>query len=390
MASQCDHDDATKSYGSDRAQLVYGKRPDGTFAHIAEVQRGLACGCVCPACGGQLVARLKADRQVPHFAHHGGEACGGGPETVLHLLAKEAFRSNPTMALPERLGLDSRRVVSKPSLEVKTEFLRLEYNDPKTIIPDLYVRALGYDLFIEVAVTHFADDAKIQRLREHKIPAVEIDLSKLPRDALRNAITEAVLKTARRRWLFHPGIDAARAKQDADEIGWQQERDRRHAAAAARHQSRVEETAAAYRQALAKLAGRDIALPRQAELQAVGLAEYVGRDVAGFACFSEPPAVWQSIILAEVFHDRCLGNAACKSVPIANHLEKRRLIQKPFLRVSSEVADEINVIEARFASPWKAVDNYLKYLLGEGVLVQQGYEVACHHVRQSMERQDAG
>ncbi|MFC3323593.1 hypothetical protein [Mesorhizobium cantuariense] len=67
-----------------------------------------------------------------------------------------------------------------------------------------------------------------------------------------------------------------------------------------------------------------------------GLAEYVGRDVAGFACFSEPPAVWQAII-----HDRCLGNALCKSVPIANHLEKRRLIQKPFLRVSSDVADEV-------------------------------------------------
>ncbi|ESY79955.1 hypothetical protein X739_29775 [Mesorhizobium sp. LNHC220B00] len=55
------------------------------------------------------------------------------------------------------------------------------------------------------------DSAKIQRLREHKIPAVEIDLSKLPRDSLRDAINEAVLKTATRRWLYHPGIEAARA-----------------------------------------------------------------------------------------------------------------------------------------------------------------------------------
>ncbi len=117
-------------------------------------------------------------------------------------------------------------------------------------------------------------------------------------------------------------------------------------------------------------------IPRQAELQAIGLAEYVGREVEGFACFSERPAVWQAIILAEVFHDRCLGNALCNSVPIADHLEKRRLIQKPFLRVSSDVAGEVTAMEACFASPWKAVDNYLKYLLGEGVLVQQGYEVA--------------
>lgn len=79
------------------------------------------------------------------------------------------------MVLPERLGLNNRRVVTKPTREAQTEFLRLEYTDPKTIIPDLYVRALGFDLFVEVAVTHFADDAKIQRLREHKIPAVETD-----------------------------------------------------------------------------------------------------------------------------------------------------------------------------------------------------------------------
>lgn len=185
-----------------------------------------------------------------------------------------------------------------------------------------------------------------------------------------------MLKTARRHWLFHPGIHAARAQQDADEIAWQKEQNRLLADAVAKHRTRVEETASAYRQALAKPVGRDIAIPRQAELQAIGLLEYIGYEVAGFACFSERPAVWQAIILAETFHDRCLGNALCKSVPIANHLEKRRLIQKPFLRVSSDVAEDVTAIDARFAPAWKAVDNYLKYLLGEGVLVQQGYDVA--------------
>ncbi|WP_366511760.1 competence protein CoiA family protein [Mesorhizobium sp.] len=108
QAAKMDHEQAHKSYGTDRARLVHGKRPDGTLAHIGKVARGLACGCVCPACDGQLVARLKDDQQVPHFAHHGGEACGGGPETVLHLLAKEAFRSDPKLFLPERPGLDNK------------------------------------------------------------------------------------------------------------------------------------------------------------------------------------------------------------------------------------------------------------------------------------------
>lgn len=368
-----EHDNLVRSrYGSDRAQLVYGRRPDGTLAHITEVQRGLACDCVCPACDGQLVARTKDDYQVPHFAHNSGKACGGGPETVLHLLAKEAFRANPNMRLPERPALDKRKqVVTKPGQEVGTEFLRLEYTDPKRIVPDLYVRALGYDLFVEVAVTHFSDDAKIQRLREHRIPAVEVDLSRLPRDSTREEIADAVLRTAPRHWLFHPGIDAAQAKRRADEQKWQAEIEKRQANAQAKHGRRLNELIHAYRTAPPHIATDEA--PRLAELQAVGLGEHVGITVAGTGCFTVTPAVWQARILAEVFHDRCLGNAACKPVPITQHLEKTGVIRSPFLAVPGTVADDAAAIEPDFAPPWKAIDAYLKHLAGAGVLVQHGY-----------------
>lgn len=367
-----DHEEARKPYGSDRAQLVYGRRPDGTLAHISEVQRGLACGCVCPACQGNLVARLKDEHQVPHFAHHCGEACGGGPETVLHLLAKEAFRINPTMLLPERLALNERkRVVTKAGQKVETKFLRLEYSDPKKVIPDLYVRALGYDLFVEVAVTHFSDEAKIQRLREHRIPAVEVDLSRVPRDATREVVADAVLRSAPRHWLYHPGIDAAQAKRRADEETWRAEIEKRQATAQAKHDRRVNELLHAYRTASRHNVTDEV--PRLAELQAVGLTEHIGIMVAGIACFTVPPAVWQARILTDVFHDRCLGNGVCNAVPITQHLEKARIIRSPFLRVPGMVADDAAMIEPDFAPPWQAVDAYLKHLASAAVLVQHGY-----------------
>ncbi|ESZ01866.1 competence protein CoiA family protein [Mesorhizobium sp. LNHC209A00] len=369
--------ESKESYGSDRAQLVYGRSTDGNLLHISEVQRGLACGCICPACDGQLVARTKADHKVPHFAHYSGEACGGGPETVIHLLAKEAFRSNPKMLLPERLGLDERKqVVMKPGQEVATEFLRLEYTDPKEIVPDLYVRALGYDLFVEVAVTHFCGDTKLQHLRDHRTPAVEIDLSKLPRDSTREVIVDAVLRSAPRHWLFHPGIEAAQAKFKKDEEAWRKEQDERQANAANKHRKRVGELARAYADGLKELAGAKGNVPRHAELVEVGLVDHVGIEVAGFACFTVLPAVWQAIILAEVFHDRCLGNGPCKAVPITKHLEQGHLIRPQFQRVSREVADDTALIETQFVPAWKAIDNYLNYLLGKGVLFQQGYGVA--------------
>lgn len=367
-----DHKEARKAYGSDRAQLVYGLRPDGTLAHITEVQRGLACGCVCPACNGQLVARTKDDHQVPHFAHNSGEACGGGPETVLHLLAKEAFRDNPKMLLPERPALGKgKQVVTKPGQEVETEFLRLEYTDTKRIIPDLYIRALGYDLFVEVAVWHFSDDDKIRRLREHGIPAVEVDLSRLPRDSTREEIADAVLRTAPRHWLFHPGIDAAETKRRADEQKRQAEERKRQANAQAKHDRRVNDLIEAYRTAPPHPTPDEV--PCLAELQAVGLSEHVGIAVAGIACFTVQPAVWQARILIDVFHDRCLGDAVRAPVPITNYLESAGFVRRRFGRVSGDVADDAASIEPSFAPPWKAVDAYLRNLSKVGVLSSLGY-----------------
>ncbi|MDX8500236.1 competence protein CoiA family protein [Mesorhizobium sp. VK4C] len=367
-----DHEKARISFGTNRAQLVYGLRPGGTLAHISEVQRGIACGCNCPACGGRLVAR-KGDENVPHFGHDDGEACGGGPETVLHLLAKEVFRTNPLLLLPKRLGLDKGNVVMRPGQQVMTQFLRTEFTDPKTIIPDLYVQALNYDLFVEVAVTHASDETKIQRLREHGTMAVEIDLSKLPRDSTREQIADAVLQSAPRCWLYHPDIDRALAKSRADEEKWQAAQAKRFADYQAGHEKRVNETTRAYVNGLKQLAGKKIVVPRDAELQAIGLAEQVGIEVAGYACFAVPPAVWQATILGEVFHDKCLGSGVAKAVSIARHLEKSGLIRTQFQRVTTEVANSAAVAEPRFAPAWKAIDSYLQHLLGKGVLVQHGY-----------------
>lgn len=223
-------------------------------------------------------------------------------------------------------------------------------------------------------MTHFSDEAKIQLLREHLIPAVEVDLSRLPRDSMREAIADAVLRTAPRHWLYHPGIDAAEAKRRADEQKWQAEIEKRQANAQAQHARRVNELIHAYRTAPPHTMMDEA--PRFAELQTVGLGEHVGITVAGMGCFAVPPAVWQARILTEVFHDRCLGNGVYKAVPITQHLEKAGVIRSPFHRVSGAVANDAATVEPNFAPPWKAVDAYLKHLAGAGVLVSHGYGMA--------------
>ena len=50
---------------------------DGAITHVKDVDSGLKCGCVCPACGEPLVAR-KGTKIMHHFAHKAGHNCEYG------------------------------------------------------------------------------------------------------------------------------------------------------------------------------------------------------------------------------------------------------------------------------------------------------------------------
>jgi hypothetical protein len=67
--------------------------------------------------------------------------------------------------------------------EINLDSARVEFTDPKQIVPDLYVTAKGRELFVEIAVTHPCDEEKVKRIRNHGVAAIEIDLSDVPRDA---------------------------------------------------------------------------------------------------------------------------------------------------------------------------------------------------------------
>ena len=50
-----------------------------TYVDVGEVPRGLACGCVCALCGGELIAR-QGDVLVWHFAHAPDAPCTRSPD----------------------------------------------------------------------------------------------------------------------------------------------------------------------------------------------------------------------------------------------------------------------------------------------------------------------
>jgi hypothetical protein len=146
---------------------------------------------------------------VPHFAHY-GPACGGAPETALHKLAKQIVEERLTLMVPKRIAVhENVESVLPGATNITLDSARVEFTEFTQIVPDLYVTVGERELLVEIAVTHFCDDDKILRIRSHGIAAIEIDLSGIARDAPSEAIAEAVLRTAPRKWLFNQGIDDA-------------------------------------------------------------------------------------------------------------------------------------------------------------------------------------
>ena len=79
----------------------------GELVGVHEVERGRACGCICPSCRTPLVSR-KGDDRIWHFAHETRgtfnttqEPCDYSLFVALKLMARQIFRDARAIALPE-------------------------------------------------------------------------------------------------------------------------------------------------------------------------------------------------------------------------------------------------------------------------------------------------
>lgn len=147
---------------------------NGNLISIDEVEviSGKDCGCFCPVCNSQLIAR-KGSERVHHFAHYKSYECENYGESMLHLLAKKILKENKCIMIPSfsvKTGNYSERK------KVKFEKISVE-RDFKDIKPDIIAwKNSSSFCFIEIAVTHKVDDEKLKKIKEYNISTLEIDL----------------------------------------------------------------------------------------------------------------------------------------------------------------------------------------------------------------------
>lgn len=174
--------------------LIYALK-DEEAVHISEVDSGLKCGCVCPACGEKLVAK-KGVKLMHHFAHHAGHICEYGYESSLHLAAKEIISKAKRFVLPP-VYLDfpdsyKKSQLLSPSKGISVDSVKLEQRYGN-VVPDIVVTSNKKELFVEIFVTHRIDEEKLKKLKSANISTIEIDLSKLENTITTEELSQILL-----------------------------------------------------------------------------------------------------------------------------------------------------------------------------------------------------
>lgn len=280
--------DCTFAAEPQAVRVPFGYRvADGRMYAPREVPLGKRCGCICPACKDELIARHETNgHKTPHFSHDSGADCAKGLETAVHLAAKQLIEQEKLLFLPKVVATlekangfgeihRRKRVLVEEGLKAM-DSVRIEV-PLGSIRPDLIAVPLGQsEICVEIAVTHFVDSDKLARVRETGMALLEIDLSAhrmFTWDSLREALLTG---SAPREWLYHPEIeaitaswedeltpilaaiqkeaDAAKARQLEAEMAWAGEEQRE--AEALEHELRARRAANKAVQALAENARR--------------------------------------------------------------------------------------------------------------------------------------
>ena len=202
-------------------KLPFGLNADDLLVHVDDVEGGKRCNCSCPACRSPLIA-AKGQHNQHHFRHAAGKECAAGLESAIHLAAKRVIREDKRVVLPEFVVTVA-----------QTDFAGHTHREEKVVVPqntamemdsveeeatlegirvDILGRFREKPLIIEILYRHEVDGEKLEKIRQQRISAVEIDLSDLSQDDVKDweAFRAYVHDPDRVKWLHNEKAERVR------------------------------------------------------------------------------------------------------------------------------------------------------------------------------------
>lgn len=198
-------------------RLTLGVKDDIVF-HISEVDSGLKCGVNCASCGDKLVA--KKGKTFHHFAHYRIDNCTNGGETAIHLLSKEILAEELRIMLPKvelKVGGKEEPYVFYSEQEIKFSQVKLE-TKVQDIVPDIIGYVGQEPLLIEIAVTHFVEAEKQNKIEQLNISTIEIDLSEFKQGLTKPELKEILIhQTSKKRWIYNKKLKSIKQEIDKEQ-----------------------------------------------------------------------------------------------------------------------------------------------------------------------------
>lgn len=398
-------------------QLEYGVK-NGKIINIMDLpmeSKGLQCECVCPGCGGPLIAR-KGAKKKHHFAHY-SQPCNlvAAQQTALHMLAKEIIEEEKAFLFPG-YSVSREDVEWKPADQPYNyhQEPELQYREPyrakcesvtlerkvSDFVPDIIVSIRGKICLIEIAVTHFIDEEKHKKIEAVGLPMVEVDLSSLHRQSLSREIIRDVLvnQTDGKTWVYNPLRKEALVWAQAEyqkrydafvkaEEKKQAERIKKEARSKQKH---AEATAVVtelmrpgnYKKALLQLRSDEdfaAALCTMSFRKEISnqLPFFVDIPITGEMVFMCDRRIWQSAIFDKFIYNRKEGNDGYTrySNKKIHKCVKQYMASVP---INWQLANKVNVNlgnrQRTLTLLYDVIEKYIKYLVYIGFLEDADYQ----------------
>lgn len=186
---------------------------DSVIVHINDVTNGLSCGCLCPSCNGEMIAK-QGSVMSHHFSHKSQTNCLGGLETILHKLGKKILLENMSVFVPcfdiqvTRYDEHGKQFEEGYKNGIKkVDFVYVEDEVRFSgFTPDIVAEHQNSDLlFVEIKVSHEVDEIKKEKVRKTEHAMFEIDLSYSIQDIQllddEEALKQYILRDAPRYWI---------------------------------------------------------------------------------------------------------------------------------------------------------------------------------------------
>lgn len=351
--------------------MPFGKDRTGRIVHVSEVERGLACECVCAECEARLIAK-KGEVNQMHFAHFRSQPCEHAGESALHKFAKDILSKRGEIRLPE-VGADfgNEKLIKHRSQFFSFDRIILEKRE-NSIIPDVIAIKGNRKLLIEFAVTHFCDDAKINKIKGLGISALEVDLSGFRHESSREDWESAIVELAPREWLHNPRVGEAR-RELTERIETRRKRE------AARVSKQVHLWSERFKSATKPrpfAVSESQAIPLQNICDA-GFESLVGLHYSGNVCFETQAKYWQSFLFEYFLIQPAakFENYGFQTKHCLNFLKKHGFVRREFCAfIDRDTEKAVLEKNPKFQTPFGTVFAYLECLRNAGFLWKHGRE----------------